>query len=262
VQYDKTRIVIRERTYLELLDLSLRVVREFAGPLALVFALGVGPMLVFNAWLLAGVADPPREDPVPFAYVFWTLALTLLEAPIAMAPMTLYLGAAVFSERPRATRLLRDFLGSLPQLIWFRVLFGWLYTLMCQFYMSHVILLERTPATADDLRTRTTFRRSMDLHRNEWGELFGRAIFSIVLGTILAVSLWLSIYVLRDLLLGDGQWSNAMFTLYFPAVVWLVVGLFSVARFLGYIDLRIRSEGWEVELLMRAEGARLTRQWK
>jgi hypothetical protein len=28
-------------------------------------------------------------------------------------------------------------------------------------------------------------------------------------------------------------------------------------RFLSYLDLRIRHEGWEVELLMRAEGLRL-----
>jgi hypothetical protein len=34
----------------------------------------------------------------------------------------------------------------------------------------------------------------------------------------------------------------------------------SVVRFLSYLDLRIRHEGWEVELRMRAEGAQLVRQ--
>ena len=42
--------------------------------------------------------------------------------------------------------------------------------------------------------------------------------------------------------------------------IWIVVGYFSVVRFLSYLDLRIRREGWEVELRMRAEGARLTRR--
>ncbi len=41
---------------------------------------------------------------------------------------------------------------------------------------------------------------------------------------------------------------------------WLVVGYLTVVRFLAYLDLRIRREGWEVELMMRNEAARLTRQ--
>ena len=42
-----------------------------------------------------------------------------------------------------------------------------------------------------------------------------------------------------------------------PIAVWLVVGFFTVVRFLSYLDLRIRREGWEVELSPRAEAARL-----
>ena len=39
--------------------------------------------------------------------------------------------------------------------------------------------------------------------------------------------------------------------------LWLVVAYFSVVRFLSYLDIRIRREGWEVELVMRAENQRL-----
>jgi hypothetical protein len=45
-----------------------------------------------------------------------------------------------------------------------------------------------------------------------------------------------------------------------PVVLWIVGGYMTVVRFLGYLDLRIRREGWEVELTMRAEAARLARQ--
>jgi hypothetical protein len=45
-----------------------------------------------------------------------------------------------------------------------------------------------------------------------------------------------------------------------PAAMWLVVGFTTVVRFLSYLDLRIRHEGWEVELLMRAEAMRLATQ--
>jgi hypothetical protein len=45
-----------------------------------------------------------------------------------------------------------------------------------------------------------------------------------------------------------------------PLALWMVIGLMTVARYLSYLDLRIRREGWEIELKMRAEAGRLTRQ--
>jgi hypothetical protein len=45
-----------------------------------------------------------------------------------------------------------------------------------------------------------------------------------------------------------------------PLSLWLVVGFFSVVRYLCYLDLRIRREGWEIELKMRAEASRLNRE--
>ena len=42
----------------------------------------------------------------------------------------------------------------------------------------------------------------------------------------------------------------------YPLAMWVVAGYLSVVRFLFYLDLRIRHEGWEVELRLRAEAAR------
>jgi hypothetical protein len=47
---------------------------------------------------------------------------------------------------------------------------------------------------------------------------------------------------------------------WYPLVLWTVAGFFAVVRFLAYVDLRIRREGWEVELMMRAERDRLMRR--
>ena len=45
--------------------------------------------------------------------------------------------------------------------------------------------------------------------------------------------------------------------------IWIVVAFFGVVRFLTYIDQRIRTEGWEVELRLRAAGLALedTERW-
>ena len=51
-----------------------------------------------------------------------------------------------------------------------------------------------------------------------------------------------------------------MYSIYLPLATWLVLGYLAVVRFLSYLDLRIRGEGWEVELQMRAEASRLARQ--
>ena len=73
-------------------------------------------------------------------------------------------------------------------------------------------------------------------------------------------SVWCSLILLANLLLDQWEGDPLVYTLYYPLALWTVLGFFAVVRFLGYLDLRIRREGWEVELMMRAEGARLERQ--
>ena len=46
----------------------------------------------------------------------------------------------------------------------------------------------------------------------------------------------------------------------FPLAVWLTVAFFTVVRFLSYLDLRIRREGWEVWLKLHSEADRLARK--
>ena len=65
--------------------------------------------------------------------------------------------------------------------------------------------------------------------------------------------------LLLSWLLGIEAGTTLRFVL-FQAAIWLVVVFFTIARFLNYLDQRIRNEGWEVELALRAEGERLARQ--
>ena len=49
-----------------------------------------------------------------------------------------------------------------------------------------------------------------------------------------------------------------MMTVVWSGSLWVVVGYMTVVRFLNYLDVRIRQEGWEVELLIRAEAQKLS----
>jgi len=60
--------------------------------------------------------------------------------------------------------------------------------------------------------------------------------------------------------LNDWAWRGGMVHVCMPLSMWIVAGYFTVVRFLSYLDLRIRREGWEVELRVRAEAARMARQ--
>ncbi|MCC6126054.1 MAG: hypothetical protein IT426_13910 [Pirellulales bacterium] len=269
MQLDRQRIVIRERSYVDLLDLALRVIRAYAAPLVGLFLLGVVPALILNAYLLYGLDADINEAYIPFKYIFYMLMLALMEAPLATAPLTLFLGHSLFMDKPRAGYLVKEFFLSLPQMLLFQgvlripllfMLITWMFLFGGWPHISEVVLLERNPLFRRRPGQMTTFRRLRALHAGVTGDLFPRWLAAMTFGASLFASLWLSCLALCGMLFNEWEWEGPTFTFFFPLCMWIVFGFFTVVRYLGYLDLRIRREGWEVELLMRAEGARLTRQ--
>ncbi len=263
---DRTRIAIRPRNYVDILDLSLRVVREFGRPLFFAWVVGVVPAMLLNGLLLWGMVNSEWEPEWPIGYVVGMAFLVVWETPLATAFLTLYLGEATFGNRPGAGRIIAAFLRALPQLLWHQVVvralltsvwFTWLVLYTGWPYLNEVILLERNPMTSRRQDVTTTWRRSRGLHRGMAGELFARWIGACCAGGLLIASLWLSVWFFRWRLFNLPDWSPVMFTVFLPTIVWLVVGFLTVARFLSYLDLRIRREGWDIELMLRAEGNRV-----
>ncbi len=260
MELDHHRITIRERNYVDILDLALRGSREFAWPRATVVCLGVAPMMLGNRGLLSGFEEEGLDTGGPAQYALLTLLLIAFEAPLATSLTTLYLGRAMFSQRPRLREVLRDLRDSLPQLVLYQILlrplcFPWTY-------LNEVILLDRNPIWRKSSQGRTTYSRAKTVHRGEGGDLFGRSFISLGLGSLLIVAVWLTFGAVHTMFAGVLEWPPSMHTFYLPLAIWIVVCYFAVVRFLGYLDLRIRREGWEVELAMRAERARLTRHWE
>jgi hypothetical protein len=278
VQLDSTRISIRERSYADVLDLALLVIRAYALPLALAFAAGVVPAMLLNAWLLTGLIQPAAEAEFPTAYVWWMLLMVLWETPLVTAPITLYLGQALFRERPRPGKIVRGFVGSLPQMLFYQGLVRgllmlpvvtWFFLYASWPFLSEVVLLERNPWRRTRRAPMSTYRRAQVLHSGYVADLFVRWLAAMSVGSLMFLSILFSMAFLRNALFELPSWHQwwdfwtwdwLHFVLFYPLALWLVVGYLAVARFLAYLDLRIRREGWEVELLVRAEQARLTRQ--
>jgi hypothetical protein len=137
-------------------------------------------------------------------------------------------------------------------------------------YINEIILLEKNPLFSKKAGAITINRRSGDLHGPSSADLVvrwaGTAMIAVLLASLalitaaVALGILLSMWPVRvDLVEEDVTWQLSWFDVQvvYPACLWLVVAFMSVVRFLNYLDLRIRHEGWEVELLMRAEALRM-----
>jgi len=142
-------------------------------------------------------------------------------------------------------------------------------------YVNEIVLLEKNPLWSRKGGAITVARRSSHLHSPYSGDLFVRWIGAAGIGVLLALVVLYAAYMIQGVLLSDWAFHfspqpEAFLNLFlmnldwfklevvYPLCLWLVVAFWAVVRFLSYLDLRIRHEGWEVELLMRAEALRLT----
>ncbi|MEZ6069676.1 MAG: hypothetical protein R3C10_05240 [Pirellulales bacterium] len=266
MQLDRTTISIRERRFADLLDLALRVVWTRPGPWLAMLAVGAIPCALFDAWWFHGAVVESVDDGQPPDQIFWYLPLLVWQIPVATAPLTLYLGQTLFSQEWSGRKLSRDFWQLLPQLMLLQVVVRGILVLFCVTifvlylvwpHLNEIILLERNPMIANPGHPMTTMKRNSIIHTQGSGALVGRWLYSCMVATLLVGALWFGSFWMRGLLLGDWTFDAWFYLVQFQAAVWLTVGYFTVVRFLGYLDLRIRNEGWEVELLLRAEANRM-----
>jgi hypothetical protein len=252
--YDRTMIVIRERSFLDLLDLAILVVRDRPLVLGLTAVAGTAPFAVLNIWLLSASESGAG---------LWILLL-LMETPWATAPLTLVLGDLMFGVRPRIGKVLKTLLVRFPAMILTQfVVRGALFLVVLGFvlvptrftFVNEVLLLERWSAFP-------SFGRSSKIARAFEGELLIRWIGQVVLGATFALCFQNGVETLGTVL-GGGElsWEQSgqvdVGDVLFQIGVWIAITFFAVVHFLSYIDRRIRLEGWEIELRLRTVGRAL-----
>lgn len=254
---DRTTIVVRERRIPELYDLALLVLRRHFWALWLLALIGCGPFLLFNWWLLSGSAS---DD-------WWTwypcLLLVAIEGPFATAPIAAYLGTALFDEQPRVGAALRQALARWWPLLLFGLYRGLLavFPLLLILYPPHgteVSVLERQSVGATWRRAgalRTVWSSEWVTHLLIAGPLLALGVLCVIDATQTIVSL-----LMHADLLGDDDSTSAFIpgASFAPHLAtWLVLTYLAVVRFLSYIDLRTRREGWEIDLALRRAARRL-----
>ena len=289
MQLDHTRVTIRERGMLEICDLAFAVVRDFSPKLLVMLAVGIIPFALLNRFLLGWIVVDDLNGWTFARYAWLMLLMVFIQTPMATAAATMFLGDAMFLEPPTLRKTLKT-LSSLSSRLFITqgVIRGVIpaailaltvrpeeyfgdaflpmiaaYVLIIRAvrpYLNEIILLERNPLWSRDKRTITIARRSAKLHNPNAGELFGQYLGMIGISVLLSVILIFGAWFVVGTIYSDWSWGPVMLHVVFPGCLWAVAAYMAVIRYLSYLNLRTRREGWAVELLMRAEANRLQKQ--
>lgn len=290
MKFDQTFIAIRQRNIFEILDLSLHLIRRYFLPLLTLLAINAIPFLLID-WFLLGWLASDISTAYTFAYLVITAALVANQSQIGTIFITCYLGRALFEGNPSIQDSISGPLKKSLQLIWlqgilrlvfpaiglsiaisqgaslewnitlliFIVLFGLVIRARRPF-TSEILLLEKTPMHTQDPTTIKYATRSSALHTHSANTNVGRLLLMALLAIPLTTILFAGILLVDSSLNLHVESKATLITIYWPVALWLVAGFIAVVRFLSYIDIRIRQEGWAVELRIRAEAISLNNQ--
>ena len=303
MQLDKTAIVISQRSAVDLVDLSLFVMRRYWQPITYFAVLGIIPFAIADlvlSWplaqydsLLISSLDISTSGVYHFRYLCVITALILMQSPFALSAVTYFIGQAVFIERPTAKQvfsavwkrkgamilivgiLRMSLLSFVPAyLLFLTPVFQPeieipLYLLgMCGMvyfvrgfrpFAAEILLLERCPVLKSKKRPEQLAygQRSRWLHSNLYNELFSVHLGVTFVEILTVLSISMSLLFLIGVLTGIWRWGLWMDLFLYPLTVWIVSTWGAVIRFLLYMNSRIRTEGWEIELRLKAEAQRL-----
>ncbi|TWU59175.1 hypothetical protein Poly51_19610 [Rubripirellula tenax] len=297
MQLDQTHVVIRLRSLSEIGDLAMVMIRRYPTSLLIGFTAGALPWAIVNAILLSWIPiveagyglDDEEAMAEIFRYLSWMAILVIAQTPAAGVMTTVYLGQAVFEQRPTWSTVFSEakrqfgrwFMAlavirlAIPIMVMLAVRWGqpvsafWdvlvpitaliMITLVraARPFLPEILMLEQCPIRSDDEHVITARRRSKSLHGPVASDMSGRFVSVSFVVTVLFFSVFYTLMWARGITIGQWQFLDLIVLLVmYPLALWIVAGFSVLVRLLNYLDTRIRLEGWEVELSVRAEAIR------
>ncbi|MFP5377199.1 MAG: hypothetical protein ACLGIO_10540 [Acidimicrobiia bacterium] len=262
----------------EILDLAIKVYRERFTHLVKAVAVVVAPVAVLRALvqvsivpdegdgLLSGPVDATGAPTLDAGEVWSLLGGLLLIGLVSLVSSQLATGAsfklvsgAYLDERPDWRESLRFAAARLGSLVWLTILFGFLVGLgflACivpgvYFYVAWAVAV---PALLlEDVRGRRALRRSRDLVRERWWPTVGVLLVAFFLAAV--VQAMISALLLVVVGVGDNDVVVAVAQAVTDTVGTVLTTPFTAAVVaVVYFDLRVRKEGFDLELLAHRVG--------
>ena len=285
MKFDQTSIAIRERSNLEIYDLAAIVMVRHIRPIMVLLLLNALPFALLDYYLVGWVTD------VSFSYGFSTLYYTMMLALIATQAqlgtclITIFMGRVMFMEEHSVRAVLRLFFKRLPYFLFsqgilrlalFAVLLAWvtpheegpqiagfwfglimiaatgILVRSLRPYLPEVIFLEQTPLKKKgDLPSLS--ERSKNLHSLASYSIMWQFILMRVTVPLMLFAVH-SVFIMLDSMLSiRANSEQSLQPFYLLASGWFVAAFFAVVQFLMYINVRIRQEGWAVQLKFMTE---------
>lgn len=256
MQIDAARVVLRPRSLSEILDLALRFCSEPAAKLYV----KLGLMTLLPAWLLTLAA----RWALGWEWLaVWALALALV-TPI-QGVFTVAVGQMMFAEEIRVRAVMKQFLRRFPAYFGALLISRLAIALGClgfflvipplwmwgrTTYVHEACLLEQAGPT-DAMQRAARMIAGNILGSTGLLLLLSLAAFGFVCVSEALLNYGLLKFVLQvgmpfDAIIEDGGSAAGLFGLF------LVVPYWATARFLAYIDLRTRRDGWDIQLRFMA----------
>lgn len=291
MQFDKTSVGIRERSFIDQIDLAMQMVRRRFRPWALYCGLAAVPMALLNHALLYDLVDVDYDYEMPLRYLWCQTCLILIEAPLVSLFFTPWIGLETFFDRPKLRGLFASVWKAIPSLIVSVLIVrgvgvAWIVAALALVarqeseetffaesllpliacwglgvqairpYLMEIVLLERPPLRKKSDQA-SLGQRSAMLHNVVAADSFIKSLAMVCLLLPVTISLFGSALFAMGTLTNIWYPTWITWIVLYPLSIWIAVAFASTIRFLAYLDARIRQEGWEVELQIRAEASRL-----
>ena len=289
MKFDQTSIAIRERSNLEIYDLAAIVMVRHIRPIMVLLLLNALPFALLDYYLVGWVTDVSFSYGFSSLYYTMMLALIATQAQLGTCLITIFMGRVMFMEEHSVRAVLRLFFKRLPYFLFsqgilrlalFAVLLAWVtpheerpqfggfYSGLLMIaatgilvrslrpYLPEVIFLEQTPLKKKgDLPSLS--ERSKNLHSLASYSIMWQFILMRVTVPLMLFAVH-SVFIMLDSMLSiRANSEQSLQPFYLLASGWFVAAFFAVVQFLMYIDVRIRQEGWSVDLKFRSENTLL-----
>jgi len=264
IQLDKHSIAIRKRSVGELFDLTLAMFRTEGLNILFWFSIFLVPFTFFDHFIASQFATnwltlDNEEEAWYVVYVLMFIFLIHVQTPFASSMLLVYLGKRVFMRdvKPKKSEVFIAWLEALPQLILYT--FFLLPLILIYDNLPEIVVLERAPLFRRKKEQITTFKRLRNFHRDRFGEQFVMFTPLFLFGVVLIPVLIIATAYILYLCVGPFEAYPIFYCSMITSVVcWSMMMFLVVFHFLRYINMRIEREGWDVELVFRAERTNLT----
>ena len=290
MKFDQTSIAIRERSNLEIYDLAAIVMVRHIRPIMVLLLLNALPFALLDYYLVGWVTDVSFSYGFSSLYYTMMLALIATQAQLGTCLITIFMGRVMFMEEHSVRAVLRLFFKRLPYFLFsqgilrlalFAVLLAWVtpheerpqfggfYSGLIMIaatgilvrslrpYLPEVIFLEQTPLKKKgDLPSLS--ERSKNLHSLASYSIMWQFILMRVTVPLMLFAVH-SVFIMLDSMLSiRANSEQSLQPFYLLASGWFVAAFFAIVQFLMYINVRIRQEGWAVQLKFMTENSLLT----